>query len=137
MTAGAEGDAMTTTLNLTQQFIQKSREATAFDWDLEEYPDPTGVEDLFKWLRQKLTGFDVIPPQDLFFPGARFLNIHFNDNSHLSIRHNPLLDEVKLTEGTSQYPADRPATLMVHQDSRAGYTYFKQTAALQRENWDL
>ena len=128
---------MTATLNLTQQFIQKSREATAFDWDREEYPDPTGVEDLFEWLRQNLTGFDVMPTQDMFFPGARFLNIHFNDNSHLSIRHNLLLDEVQLMEGTGQYPVVSPAVLMLHQDSMAGYTYFKHTAALQKENWDL
>ena len=31
---------MTTTFTLSQQFIQKSREATEFDWDREEYPDP-------------------------------------------------------------------------------------------------
>ena len=117
--------------NLSQQFIEKSQEATSFDWDKDTYPDPSGIEDLFLWLDQNTDTFTNLPMEHRFSPGAKISRVVFTDGTRVSIRLNPTLDHVKVVDGDGEYPVSDPAQMSLTRESRAAYAYFAKVTERQ------
>ena len=118
---------------LSQKFITKSAEATSFDYDTNQFPDPHKAEELFEWLENNASIFETPETSSLHII-SRFSNATFHDGSTLTIRANYLNDEIKLVDGTGFSPVKNPASLYIKRNSRGAYTYFRLMALRQQRD---
>ena len=119
--------------SMSNHFITKSMKATSFDYDTDAHPDPQEVHDLFEWLDDNLTEFHTFPPTPLVLI-TDFSTITFKDTSQAIIQSVYINDWIGLTEKVNPYSQEQPAEVMIHQTSRAGYTYFKLMAQRQKKH---
>ena len=116
---------------MSNYFVTKSMEATSFDYDRDAHPDPQETHNLFEWLDDNVSEFTTFP-QNHFILLTDFSTVTFKDTSQVIIQSVYINDWIRLTEKVNPYSQERPAEVMIHQTSRASYTYFKLMAQRQK-----
>lgn len=117
---------------LSQQFITRSNEATSFDYDRDEYPDPAKADELFEWLDQNTVRF-IPHPHDMDDLISQVSIIIFPDDSTVTVLANYLNDVIHLFEGSIPHTTRHMLSARVHQNCRAAYTYFKHVSSRQKQ----
>ena len=118
---------------MSQHFIQKSKQATHFDWDTNAYPDPSEAEHLLQWFRENTTQLTNIPTSFNTLLN-QISTAEFTDGSNVSIELGLLTDRIQLTDGTAAQPIADPDRAFIQRTSRAAYTYFNLISHALRPN---
>ena len=117
---------------MSQDFIRKCEEAIRHNWEKDTPPDPAGVEDLFEWFDQNVANIRNIPDNPFIAPGSRASIVTFKDDSTVSIRHNPLSNQVVIMDQTRHPQPEQGVGFWLDHTTRADYVLFAHIVQRQK-----